>query len=179
MLPSSTYSRTTIEPHHLQIEPPAYATAPYLNSPPLSYHDSSPTSPDTPCRSIRQHPPTFNNPTSLDHLPPTTPGRPSFSSEPDDEDVPLAQLLLQTREAPPAYSAVVQQPYRETLLQHIPRHPVVVDFDEEAAFEWMRADDVRFTVERVVAMAVVIAVLVIAGVWMIHVILQSQGHYWL
>lgn len=77
--------------------------------------------------------------------------------------MPLAQLPLYHRDAPPAYSAVVWQSYRETLLQHIPRHSVVVDMDEEAGLEMLRADDVRFQVERVVAMAVVMALLVLTG----------------
>jgi hypothetical protein len=66
------------------------------------------------------------------------------------------------------------------LLEHIPPHPVVVDVDEdeEAALERMWADDVRFTVERMVAMAVVMALLVLAGLWMMHLILQSQGVQW-
>ncbi|KAF2621702.1 hypothetical protein BU25DRAFT_415900 [Macroventuria anomochaeta] len=159
--PVSTCSEATIKPH--QIEPPAYTNAPYLDSPPLSYHDSSPTSPNTLLPSLQQQPLTFHISTPTAYLPPPSSNRPSYSGDEDDEDVPLAQLLLYPRDAPPAYSTVVRQSYRETLLQHIPRHPGVVDLDEEAMLERMRADDVRFTVERVVAMAVVMALLVLAG----------------
>lgn len=42
---------------------------------------------------------------------------------------------------------------------------MVVDLDEEAALERMHADDVRFTVERVVAMAAVIALLLLTGIF--------------
>lgn len=160
------------------MEPPAY-TAPYLNRPPLLYHDSSPTSLDTPCRSIQHQPLIFHISTPTNY-PPPTPNRPSYPDDEEDEDVPLTRLLLHPCDAPPAYSTVVRQSYRETLLQHIPRHPVVVDVDvdEEAALERMRADDVRFTVERVVAMAVVMAMLVLAGLWMMRLILQSQELQW-
>lgn len=67
----------------------------------------------------------------------------------------------------------MRQSYRETLLQHIPRHPVVVDLDEEAGLERIRADDVRFEVERIVAMAVVIALLVLAGLLLALLFMRS------
>lgn len=45
----------------------------------------------------------------------------------------------------------------------MPRNPEVVDIDEEAGLEMIRADDVSFRVERAVATAVVMALLVLAG----------------
>lgn len=156
--PTSTSSEATIKPR--PIEPPAYA--PYLDSPPLSYHDSSPSGSDTPCSQLPQQPLVFHISAPPDYHPPLTPSRPSYSSDDDDDDVPLAHLLLYSRDAPPAYSTVVRQSYRETLLQHI--HPAVMDSDEEAALEMIREDDLSFTIERAVAMAVVMALLVLAGI---------------
>jgi hypothetical protein len=59
----------------------------------------------------------------------------------------------------------VRQSYSETLLQHVPRHTEIVDLDEEAALERIHADDVRFTIERVAAMATVMALLFLTGIW--------------
>lgn len=42
---------------------------------------------------------------------------------------------------------------------------MVVDLDEEAALELVHADDVRFTIERVVATAAVMALLLLTGIW--------------
>lgn len=160
--PISTSSEATIKP--LRIEPPTYTDATYYNSPPTPYHDSSPISPNPSSHPPRQCPPAFQLFTHVDYLSSTASSeRLSCSDDDDDDDVPLAQLLLYPRDAPPAYSTVVWQSYRETLLQHIPRHPVVAEMDEEAGFEIIRADDVSFKVERIVAMAVVMALLVLAG----------------
>ena len=163
-----------IKPH--QIEPPAYTNAPYLDSPPLPYQDNSPTNRVTPHHTSHQQPFTFHVYTPTDYLNPTTsPIRASYpdDEDEDDENVPLAQLRLYSRDAPPAYSTVVRQSYRETLLQHIPRHPVVVDTDEEAGLEMIRADDVSFRVERVVAMAVVVALLVLAGLLLVLLFVRN------
>lgn len=159
--PISTCSEATVRPD--QIEPPAYTNAPYLDSPPSAYHDSSPTSTTPTSRTQYQQPLTFQIYSPTTDLTPLS--RPSYSDDEDDENVPLAQLLLYPRDAPPAYSTVVRQSYRETLLQHTPRHPVIVDLDEEAALERMHADEVRFTIERVVAMAAVMALLLLTGIF--------------
>lgn len=50
---------------------------------------------------------------------------------------------------------------------------MVVDLDEEAGLERIRADDVRFEVERIVAMAVVIALLVLAGLLLALLFMRS------
>ncbi|XPS75665.1 hypothetical protein M3J09_007739 [Ascochyta lentis] len=161
--PAPTWLRTTIMPRY--IDPPAYTNAPCLDSPPTPYHDSSPTIPHTPHRPSNQQLVAFHASARTEYFVPTIlSNRPSYSDDEDDENVPLAHLLFsQPRDAPPAYSTVVRQSYRETLLQHVPRHPVVVDIDEEAGLEQIRADDVSFRVEQLVAMAVVIALLVLAG----------------
>lgn len=59
----------------------------------------------------------------------------------------------------------MRQSYSDTLLQHVPRHNEIVDLDEEAAIERTHADDVRFTIERVAAMATVMALLFLTGIW--------------
>jgi len=69
-------------------------------------------------------------------------------------------------EAPPSYSVAVQS-YRQTLIQYIPAHrpapgdPVVVEVDEESGMERTRPDDVRYSVEKIVAMFVVASLLLI------------------
>ncbi|KAF3036988.1 hypothetical protein E8E11_003130 [Didymella keratinophila] len=161
---STTCSEATIRPH--QIEPPAYTNALYHDSLPLPYHDSSPTSASPIAPATYQQPFTFHlySPTSA--IPCSN--RSSYSDDTDNEDdenVPLAQLVLYSRDAPPAYSSVVRQSYRDTLLQHIPRHAEFVDLDEEAALERIHADNVRFTIERVAAMATVMALLFLTGIW--------------
>lgn len=94
---------------------------------------------------------------------------------PNDDDVPLAHLILQPQiysqhysleppyplEAPPSYSVAVRQSFRDTLIQYIPQGPSAVDTDEEAGVEIVRADDVRHSVEKVVAMFVVASLLLI------------------
>ncbi|KAJ4991806.1 hypothetical protein SVAN01_02656 [Stagonosporopsis vannaccii] len=155
-------SEATTKPR--PIEPPAYTDAPYLDNPPLPYHNNSPSSLNTPCSQLQQQRLVFHISTPSDHRLFRTSSRPSNSSEDeDDDDVPLAHLLY-SLDAPPAYSTVVRQSYRETLLQHTPGYHVVTDTDEEAAMERIHEDEVRFTIERAVAMAVVIALLVLAGI---------------
>jgi hypothetical protein len=150
----------------LRIEPPAYTNVPYLDSPLSPYHDRSPTDASLTIRTRSQQLLTFQiySPTT-DH---TSSSRPSYSDDEedgDDENVPLAHLLPSSCDAPPAYATVVRQSYRETLLQHIPGHPAIVELDEEAAIEMISADDVRFTVERVAAMAILMALLFLTGIW--------------
>ena len=162
--PTSACSEATIRPR--QFEPPAYTDAPYLDSPPLPYHDSSPTSASQIAPATYQEPLTFHIYSPTSDIPRSN--RSSYSDDTDNEDdenVPLAQLVLCSRDAPPAYSSVVRQSYRDTLLQHIPRHAEIVDLDEEAALERIHADDVRFTIERVAAMATVMALLFLIGMW--------------
>ncbi|KAF2194510.1 hypothetical protein K469DRAFT_129010 [Zopfia rhizophila CBS 207.26] len=84
----------------------------------------------------------------------------------DDDDVPLAHLYPCPTEAPPAYNVAVRQSYRETLISHIPSG-FGVTIDEEAGVEQPRADDVRFSVERVVAKIIVAALLVLVTVILI------------
>lgn len=152
--PNSACSEVAIKQHHS--EPPAYPTTPYLDSPPLPCYDNSPTNS---VRAPNHQPLSFNTA--------APPNRSSHSNDYDDENVPLAQLLLYPRDAPPAYSTVVGQSYNGTLQhQHMPRNPEVVDIDEEAGLEMIRADDVSFRVERAVATAVVMALLVLAGLLM-------------
>lgn len=165
--PQRTRSPTSISSDApSKMEPPAYTNAPYLDSPPLPYRDSSPTSSSTPCSQLQQQPLVFHISTPTDYRVPSTSNSLSYpdSDSDDDDDVPLAQLLLYPRDAPPAYSSVVRQSYRETLQQHPPRYQVAVDMDEEAALERIIADELRFEVEQVVAAAVVMALLVLAGV---------------
>ncbi|KAL1598716.1 hypothetical protein SLS60_007857 [Paraconiothyrium brasiliense] len=75
----------------------------------------------------------------------------------NDEDVPLAQLYPYPTEAPPPYQIAVRESYRETLAQHIPNPSVR---DEEAGIEHIQSDDMRFTVEKVVA-AIIVAMLLL------------------
>ncbi|KAF1927102.1 uncharacterized protein M421DRAFT_421968 [Didymella exigua CBS 183.55] len=162
--PTSACSEATVRPH--QIEPPAYTSAPYLDSPLSQHCESSPTNASPISPTGYQQSLTFQIYSPAADLAPLS--RSSYSDDGDgeeDRNVPLAQFLLYPCDAPPAYSTVVRQSYRETFLQHIPRHPVIVDLDEEAALEMMRADDVSFTIERVVAMAAVIALLLLTGIW--------------
>ncbi|KAJ4373293.1 hypothetical protein N0V83_003587 [Neocucurbitaria cava] len=132
----------------------------------------------------RHHHPSYQPYTDF----PTSPSGSALLNASDD-DVPLAHLLLQPQtyhisstsyssfpphipyplEAPPSYSVAVRQSYRDTLIQHIPsgqqqrdpRDPILVEIDEEAGLEMMRADDVRHSVEKVVAMFVVASLLLV------------------
>lgn len=78
-----------------------------------------------------------------------------------DEDVPLAQLYPYPVDAPPSYQVAVRESYRETLVQHIPTHSASILHDEEAGLDEAHADDVRFTVEKVVAAIIVSMLLLI------------------
>lgn len=82
----------------------------------------------------------------------------------NDDDVPLAYLYPYPTEAPPSYQVAVRESYRATLIQHIPRASVVSYTDEEQGVDRPEADDVRFSVERVVATIIVAMILLlIAG----------------
>ncbi|KAJ4325292.1 hypothetical protein N0V94_000816 [Neodidymelliopsis sp. IMI 364377] len=170
--PTPVRSKATIKPPHT--EPPAYTAAPYHDSPPSSYEDGSSAVSNAASDSLQQQQLTTKICARTEYLrsPTTTSNRPSYSDDDvdddnddddDDENVPLAHLPLYSRDAPPAYSSVVRQSYCETLWQHIPRNPVIVDIDEEAGLESIHADDVSFKVESIVATAVVMALLVLAG----------------
>jgi hypothetical protein len=103
------------------------------------------------------------------------------------DDVPLAHLLsthtyaqstefsiqsddaLYPADAPPSYAIAVRQSYRDTLIQYIPssQHDSRVEEDEESqlGIDATRPDDVRYSVERIVAMFVVaLLLLVVSGV---------------
>ncbi|KAF2683648.1 hypothetical protein K458DRAFT_431876 [Lentithecium fluviatile CBS 122367] len=93
----------------------------------------------------------------------------------DDDDVPLAHLYPYPTEAPPSYYVAVRESYRATLIQHIPSHSISTDADEEAGVDHPQADDVRFTVERVVAAIIVsmmllliAALLALFALWSFH-----------
>lgn len=93
----------------------------------------------------------------------------------DDDDVPLAHLYAYPTEAPPSYHVAVRESYRATLIQHIPSHSISTDADEEAGVDHPQADDVRFTVERVVAaiivsmmLLLVAALLALFALWSFH-----------
>jgi hypothetical protein len=76
-----------------------------------------------------------------------------------DDDVPLAHLYPYPTEAPPAYHVAVRQSYRDTLIAHIP-----VNFtgdEEEGGEEGEREDDLRFSIERVIAGLIVVMILLV------------------
>lgn len=74
--------------------------------------------------------------------------------------MPLAHLYPYPTEAPPSYQAVVRESFRATLIQHIPDNSGI-ETDEEAGVERAQADDVRFSVERVVATIIVAMMLLV------------------
>ncbi|CAO2652523.1 Nn.00g008060.m01.CDS01 [Neocucurbitaria sp. VM-36] len=185
--PATSASSTTIKPlPALPTQSPRYAEVegdeeeqeeePYRDEPPTPTEAYPPHNPPQ----YRTHHPSYQPYTDY----PTSPseGAPPPTS---DDDVPLAHLVLQPRthhhfeassyphvtyplEAPPSYYIAVRQSYRDTLIQHIPsnhqhdpRDPILVEIDEEVGMEMVRADDVRHSVERVVAMFVVASLLLI------------------
>ncbi|KAH7080943.1 hypothetical protein FB567DRAFT_116576 [Paraphoma chrysanthemicola] len=111
----------------------------------------------------------------------------------DTDNIPLAHLLhlnaIYPTESPPSYSVAIRetQTHRDTLIQYIPPpnpsstppshyqsqahyRPVLIEFDPESGEVVARTDDVRHSVEKVVAMFVVaIVLLVLSGVmaWMV------------
>lgn len=167
----------------LPAQAPAYAdAAPYRDDPTLA--ESQPRRSHRPSLSVHtthyeDHQIAYRPYTDL----PSPSEAPSPASATSDDDVPLAHLLLHSQayprpqayaidvsyplEAPPSYSTVVRQSYRDTLVLHIPtgsHNPHEVD--EEAGLEIARPDDVRHSVEKVVAMFVVASLLlIISGVF--------------
>ncbi|KAF2795365.1 hypothetical protein K505DRAFT_336111 [Melanomma pulvis-pyrius CBS 109.77] len=98
--------------------------------------------------------------------------------EGDDDDVPLAHLYPYPTEAPPAYHIVVRQSYRDTLISHIPPNFTgLPEADEEAGVERPQADDVRFSVERVVAGLIVSMVLVLITTLLVWHILSIYFNF--
>ncbi|KAL1801035.1 hypothetical protein ACET3X_001377 [Alternaria dauci] len=84
-----------------------------------------------------------------------------FLYQPDDAFYPA--------DAPPPYAIAVRQSYRDTLIQYIPssQHDPRVAEDEESqlGIDVIRPDDVRYSVEKIVAMFVVaLLLLVVSGV---------------
>jgi hypothetical protein len=71
-------------------------------------------------------------------------------------------------DAPPPYAIAVRQSYRDTLVQYIPRgeHETRSEDEEsQLGVDVARPDDVRYSVENMVAMFVVaILLLVVSGV---------------
>ncbi|KAJ4360277.1 uncharacterized protein N0V89_000838 [Didymosphaeria variabile] len=94
----------------------------------------------------------------------------------NDEDVPLAQLYPYPTEAPPPYQIAVRESYRETFAQHVPNHSMSTVRDEEASLEQVPSDDVRFTVEKVVA-AIIVAMLLLV-IASILALIAVSGFNW-
>jgi hypothetical protein len=120
----------------------------------------------------RDDPPTFT--TSHSQTPQYQPYTDSPPATPttnfSDDNIPLAHLLLNSypSEAPPSYSVATRHTHsnRDTLIQYIPNReqrprPVVIEIDEESGEVVSRTDDVRHAVEKVVAMFVVAALLLV------------------
>lgn len=175
-LPSMEGSETTTtkESH---IKPPAYTPTPYLDSPPPS-HGTSPALFGSSFPQSQQQPFIFHIPISPSHTPPPASPQLSYSHDLDseseeDDNVPLSRLVVYPRDEPPAYSTIVRQSYRDTLLPHLSRWSAEVGVDEEAMLERIIADDVSFKVESMVAMAVVIALLVLTGLMVGWVFLRG------
>lgn len=90
--------------------------------------------------------------------------------------MPLAYLLPLPTEAPPPYQVAVREAYRATLIQHIPDPSLSTLPDEEMGVERAHADDVRFTVERVVAAIIVAMLLLIIAALM--ALVAVSGFTW-
>lgn len=83
----------------------------------------------------------------------------------EHDDVPLALFYPHPAEAPPPYSVVVRESYRDTLTSHIPSEPLLQDGDQEQGETMVYPDDIRFSVEGAVAKFIVALVLLtITGV---------------
>lgn len=140
------------------------------------YHDDPPTPLDESPASRHHDPPRYHR--QARHALRFQPYADSPPPTPDADDVPLARLLFTTHsrthsieaaypsEAPPPYAIAVRESYRDTLIQYIPRgRRDSRDVDEESAVDWdmARPDDVRYSVEKVVAMLVVAMVLLVVA----------------
>lgn len=157
---------------------------PYRDDPPTPTHSTPPTT------SHSQPPTYYHHPQPYTDSPPLTPG-PHGS---DDENIPLAHFLQHPAaypaDAPPSYNVAIRQTatYRDTLVQYIPPPPhylhhnqrqasryaqfmrgqIVIDVDEETGLAGERDEDdedMRYSVEKIVAMFVTAGLLlVLSGV---------------
>ncbi|KAF2266459.1 hypothetical protein CC78DRAFT_531581 [Lojkania enalia] len=91
-----------------------------------------------------------------------------------DDDVPLAHLYPYPTEAPPSYASAVVQSYRDTLIAHIPPNDPRI-LDEEVGIERDEPDDIRFSVERVLAKIIVALALVIITILLVWQVLAMKG----
>ncbi|KAH8728039.1 hypothetical protein GQ44DRAFT_702549 [Phaeosphaeriaceae sp. PMI808] len=169
-MPSST--TTTIKPLPAL---PHEAPLPVLQSdilPTEPYRDDPPTPPSSTRQQQQLH----------THIPqqPFQPYTDSPPLTPDDDNIPLAHFILNPypQEAPPSYSVAVRQShtYHDTLIQYVPEEhtfaqylahhdravrPVLIEIDEESGEVISRTDDVRHSIEKVVAMFVVAGLLLL------------------
>ncbi|KAH7066691.1 hypothetical protein BKA63DRAFT_425295, partial [Paraphoma chrysanthemicola] len=163
---SPASSDTTIKPlPALPPNAPAYSdTEPYQDDPHHIYSDAP-----APHQSA---PPTHHQHASSQQHQHTQPY--TDATDIDTDNIPLAHLLhlnaIYPTESPPSYSVAIRetQTHRDTLIQYIP--PPNPKFDPESGEVVARTDDVRHSVEKVVAMFVVaIVLLVLSGVmaWMV------------
>ncbi|KAH6872294.1 hypothetical protein BKA58DRAFT_142789 [Alternaria rosae] len=172
--PSSSDSSATIKP--LSATPPPYADE-------EPYHDDPPTPTEATPSTRQTTSPTHQRQSR--RSPAYQPYTDSPPHTPDADDVPLALLVSHTytqsteishqsddafypADAPPPYAIAVRQSYRDTLVQYIPRgQHASREEDEESQLgaDVARPDDVRHSVENIVAMFVVaILLLVLSGV---------------
>ncbi|KAG9187269.1 hypothetical protein G6011_05140 [Alternaria panax] len=179
--PSSSDSSATIKPlPAIPHMPPPYADdEPYRDDPPTP-------SEGTPSTRLQTTAPT-HHPQSQHSLlyRPYTDSTPPHT--PIADDVPLAHLIsthtyaqstefssqpndaFYPADAPPPYAIAVRQSYRDTLVQYIPSsgHDSRVAEDEESqlGMDVARPDDVRYSIEKIVAMFVVaLLLLVVSGI---------------
>lgn len=179
--PSSSDSSATIKPlPTIPHMPPPYADQePYRDDPP------------TPTEGISSTRHQLISPTYDPHSQHSLVYQPYTDTSPPHtpiaDDVPLAHLLsthtyaqstefsiqsddaLYPADAPPSYAIAVRQSYRDTLIQYIPssQHDSRIAEDEESqlGIDATRPDDVRYSVERIVAMFVIaLLLLVVSGV---------------
>ncbi|KAF2010864.1 hypothetical protein BU24DRAFT_47752 [Aaosphaeria arxii CBS 175.79] len=133
--------------------PPPPIDAPYRDDPAPEAAHSQAALPHM----YQQYPPPLSPSGSVVYFEP-------YSDDPNrsrnDEDVPLAHLYPYPTEAPPAYHIIVPQAYRNTLIANIPSfRGDSLDVEEEAGIDPEEFDDVRLTVEAIVAAATVVIVL--------------------
>ncbi|KAI4701949.1 hypothetical protein J4E89_010468 [Alternaria sp. Ai002NY15] len=172
--PSSSDSSATIKP--LSATPPPYTDEePYRDDPP------TPTGASPSTRQTTS--PTYQRQSR--RSPPYQPYTDSPPHTPDADDVPLAHLVSHAytqsteishqpndafypADAPPPYAIAVRQSYRDTLVQYVPRGQHggrEEDEESQIGVDVVRPDDVRYSVENIVAMFVVaIMLLVVSGV---------------
>ncbi|RMZ73113.1 hypothetical protein GMOD_00009629 [Pyrenophora seminiperda CCB06] len=176
--PSSSVSSATIKPlpsiPHIV---PYTDEEPYRDDPTAQTHAPTPTtsSPPPPRRNAPEYlqpsrePPRYQ---PYSDSPPPTPAA---------GDVPLANLLYTHTyshstetswplhepaypvEAPPSYAIAVRQSYRDTLTLYLPGPRHESDEESQAGADYLSEDDVRDSVEKVVAMFVVAMLLLVAS----------------